>query len=146
MAYLEQAQRPIEVLQSMGAEIRELDIAAECIRGEGARGIGHQNLSAVGRRRDTRRLVNGQPDVTGFVRRGVAGVDAHAGRDAAPSGPRVASERELRIDRTANGIRRIGKNDEERIAFRSELVSVVRSDRRPNYPAIRIERLDVIVA
>lgn len=141
MGELEQPDRVREILQAVRAEIDEADVVPV-----GARSLGDEHLPTVGRRGDARRLVHRKTDVVVAVHSCLAAMDAHPHPDRCIKRPLMPGERPLPGDGCRDSLPRVVEGDEERVALRRDLVSVVRGPRLAQQPVVLVEDAVVVVA
>ena len=119
---LDQVDRRQQVLEAEGAQIPQHDAGWQVRRQQPARGVGHEDLAAMGHRRDARRLVDVDADHAAAAGRdsdalGFAGVEPHPHPDVGAVRPGLAVERPLAGDRGGQRRGRPPERDEERIAL-----------------------------
>ena len=130
---LMEARRALEVLQPVEAEIEErLAVEERCGR------RGDDDLSAVCERSHSSPAVHVDSDVALAGRRGNARVQPHTHRD------RPGRERLVGCECGCRSPGRGGKGDEERIALRVHLDSIVIGERRTEHAAMLGERVRVV--
>ena len=103
-------------------------------------GARHDDLAAVGARRDARHAVHVEPDVVAVGDRRLAGVDAHAHAE------RQRGQRLLSLPRGGDRFAGRAEGDEERVALAAEDDAPVPLDRLAQQPAVLGEQLGVLVA
>src|SRR5262245_60167619 len=105
----------------MLAEVAERDVLLEQSTGR----LSEQHLTAVGRSRHPRRLMDVEPDVTSLDQPRLTRVQADANADLVSLGPLLRSERTLRIGRGRHRLACRLKGDEEGVALAFEDVAAV---------------------
>jgi hypothetical protein len=123
-----QALGPIEVLQSVLAEIGDPDVIGEVVLDERPRDAGHQDLSAVRRGRDSRRPVHAESHVAVGTHGRLARVQPHPHPHRFTVRPRLRRERALPGDCRGSRRRRARKGREERVALRVHHLAAVPLD------------------
>ena len=146
--HLDQVDRRQEVLEAEGTQIPQRDVGRQVRREQPACRIGHEDLAAVGHRRDARRLVDVDADHAATAGRrsdalGFAGVEPHPDPDVDAIGPGLAVERALTGDGGGQGGGRPPERDEERIALGALLDPAVRLPRRAQEHPVALEDLAV---
>src|SRR5206468_9285386 len=111
-----------------------------------ARRSGDENLAAVRGCRDPCDEVHVEPDVALGPELGLAGVDAHPDAERGLAGPVLGAERLLRLGGRGDGIRGAGERDEERVALRVDLATVIPRVRGAYELAMTGERCGVLAA
>ena len=109
-----------KVLEPVQAEIGQLHVRRQVAPREVPRGVGDQDLAAVPRRRDSRRLVERKADVVVADALDLAAVDAHADLDRVALGPWMRGEGPLRVDGGRDRGGGVGERHEHRVALRAE--------------------------
>ena len=118
---LEQALRPVEVLEQMFAEVAEADTGQHLVREHRLGCLRQENLAAVPRRADPRRPVDAEPDVPLRGDGWLGGVHAHPHPYGNTVRPGVGSESTLRGERRGDGILGAAEDDEEGVPLRIDL-------------------------
>ena len=137
-AELEQPNRRVDVLQPVIAQVDQDLLRAEQVPGRAR----DDDLTAVGGGGDPRRLMDVEAHVARVALLGLAGVDAHSDSDGRP-GPRVRGERALRVGRRTDGAGRGREREEERVALRVDLDSLVGHDGFAQHASMRLEDVAV---
>jgi hypothetical protein len=117
---------PVEILELVLAEVAERDSGdlLLLVREEVLGCLGDEDLSAVRRRRNPRRSVDGDTAVASVDRRRLAGVDTHPHSNIHGLRPVVCCERPLSFHGREDSITGAGEGDEEGVALRVDLVAV----------------------
>ena len=134
---LVEADGPVDVLQTLLAEVTEKDLEVLLVVLEHRlRRLGGENLAAVAGTSDPCRAMHRETGVTTVGGERLAGVEAHPDVDLDAVGPVVSCERELCLDRREQRVARAREGDEERVALGVDLVSAVRVERRTQQSAV----------
>jgi hypothetical protein len=120
-----------EVAQAVLAEVGEADAVDRGVAHEPQRRERAQDLTAVRHRHESRGAVRRRPVVVAVAQLGLARVDAHTDPQREPVGPRLARERELRVDRRRDRVVRRGEHGVHTVAGRLHDETVVELDRGP---------------
>jgi len=107
---------------------------------QGARRLREQHLPAVGRAHHPRRVVHVQSHVALRRHGRRTDVQPHPHEDA-PGRRQV-----LDLRRRFGGVRHTGEHDQERVALRVDLGTLVRFHRLPDDPAMFVEHGNVLLA
>jgi hypothetical protein len=138
----------VEVFQALLAEVAQGDvkILLLLVLEQRLRRLGDKDLAAMGRRADARRTMDGKTRVPAILSRNLAGVEAHPDLDLDTVGPGMGTKRELTLDRGQQRLARACERDEERIALRVDLVTVVSLEGPPEHALMVAEDRAVVIA
>ena len=112
----------------------------------GAGRLREQHLPAVACSHDAGGAMDAEAVVALVAEVRLARVQPHADTALGALGPGVLGERALRRDRGQGGVRRLAKGDEERVALRVDLLSLVLCEGGAQDPAVIGEHLAVPVS
>ena len=143
---LEQAHRPVQVLQLMLARIHQREPQALpllLILDQVPRRLRDQHLPAPRRRADPRRPVHRQPCIPAPRRDGLPGMHPDPHPHPRPARPVLRRQRPLDLQRAQHRLPCTGEHGEERIALGIHLMPATRGDRRLDQPPVPGQHLRV---
>ena len=135
-----------EVFQAMGAQVAQREADRQVLVDEGACGLGHDDLAAVRRARDTGGVVDVQADVLLSYERSFTRVQPHANTKGDAFRPLVLREVPLRVCRRLASIDGAFEDAEERISLGAQLSPSLALKRRSQDRVVVGLRLYVALA
>ena len=130
-----------EILQLELAERAEPDAGWQRSFDERARGVGHEDLSAMRQCRDPRGAIDVHADVVVAAERADARVQAHPDPDGRVAGPGRLVKRHLCPRGRRRGRRRLREHHQERVTLRPALNATVGRERLAENRVVLIEHL-----
>jgi len=124
--HLVQAHGPVEVLEPLLAEVAEEDVQVLLlVLEQRLRRLRDEHLTTVASGADAGGAVDRQAGIAAVRYNRLAGVDPHPHLHLHPVRPAMRQDRKLPLDRSLHRVTRAREGNEERVALRVDLVTVV---------------------
>src|ERR671925_1387585 len=134
------------IFEPVLAEISELDLPRQRLRGELTGGGGDDHLPAVRRGADASHLVDGKADVVPVGERDLSRMDARPHANLPAAWPRVLQQGVLQVGRRAKRCVCTGEDRKHRVTLRAEDGAIGARDRVADQAAVLLEERAVVRA